>query len=157
MQWGEQEKRVLADAQALKQRGHEVRLICPPGARIGAEAVEARVPVKALPIGKLRPIGVKVLVEWLKANPCDVVHTHSSTDCWLAAFALLALGRRIPMVRTLHEPTSVNLATRWLYTRAVARIVVPDERELPGIPRQRIDVIDADVAKMERLYAQVRR
>ena len=141
--WGEQEKRVLAAARGLVARGHEVRLICPSEARIGAEAVEARVPVKALPIGKLRPIGVKVLVEWLRANPCEVVHTHSSTDCWLAAFALLALGRRIPMVRTVHETTSVNFATRWLYTRAVARVIAASEH--------------GDIVNLERVYAQVRR
>ena len=141
--WGEQEKRVLATARGLIARGHDVRLICPSEARIGAEAVEARVPVKALPIGKLRPIGVKVLVEWLKAHPCDVVHTHNSTDCWLAAFALLALGRRIPMVRTDHETASMNFATRWLYTRAVARVIVASEH--------------GDMANLERVYAQVRR
>ena len=134
---------MLAEAQGLIKRGHQVRLICPPEARIGAEAVDARVPVKALPIAKLRPLGVKVLLEWLKANPCDVVSTHSSTDCWLAAFALLALGRRIPMVRTVHETTSVNFATRWLYTRAVARVILASEA--------------ADIEKMERIYAQVRR
>ncbi len=135
---------MLAAARGLIARGHDVRLICPPEARIGAEAVEARVPVKALPIGKLRPIGVKVLVEWLRANPCDVVHTHSSTDCWLAAFALLALGRRIAMVRTLHGAAPPrNPATRWLYRRAVARVIAASEH--------------ADMANLERIYAQVRR
>ena len=134
---------MLAAARGLIARGHEVRLICPSEARIGAEAVEARVPVKALPIGKLRPIGVKVLVEWLRANPCDVVHTHSSTDCWLAAFALLALGRRIAMVRTVHQTTAVNFATRWLYTRAVASLIAANEH--------------GDMANLERVYAQVRR
>lgn len=135
---------MLAAASGLIARGHDVRLICPPEARIGAEAVEARVPVKALPIGKLRPIGVKVLVEWLRANPCDVVHTHSSTDCWLAAFALLALGRRIAMVRTQHGAAPPrNPATRWLYRRAVARVIAASEH--------------ADMANLERIYAQVRR
>ena len=135
---------MLAAARGLIARGHDVRLICPPEARIGAEAVEARVPVKALPIGGLRPLGVKVLVEWLKANPCEVVHTHSSTDCWLAAFALLALGRRIAMVRTQHGAAPPrNLANRWLYRRAVARVIAASEHD--------------DMANLERVYAQVRR
>jgi len=154
---------VLAAARGLIARGHDVRLICPSEARIGAEAVEARVPVKALPIGKLRPIGVKVLYEWLKTNGCDVVHAHGSTDAWLAAFALLALDRRYPLVRSLRNPVSRNPATRWLLTRAVSRIIVPTEaqkRELVernGVPEQRIDEIDGEIDRLERLYLQVRR
>ena len=159
--WSEQEKRVLAEVRELKHRGHEVRLICPPEARIGAEAVDAAVPVKALPIGKLRPIGVKVLVEWLKANPSDVLSTHSSTDCWLAALALLALGRRVAMVRTIHgAPPARKPASRRLNTRAVSRNVLASQVQkisLSWIPEQRLDVIDGNVAKMERVYAQVRR
>src|SRR5215210_2656004 len=117
--WGGQEIRILSESQGMLRRGHEVKLLCPPEARIYAEAPAYGVPAIALPIGRKRPLGVKVLYEWLKGNHCNVVATHSSTDAWLSALALLALGRPIPTVRTRHisAPVPRNAPTRWLYTR----------------------------------------
>jgi glycosyltransferase involved in cell wall biosynthesis len=151
--WGGQEIRVLSESRGLIGRGHQVRLITPPEARIHDEAPSWGVPVVALPIGRKRPTGVKVLYEWLKVNRCDVVSTHSSTDSWLTALAMLALGRPIPVVRTRHisAPVGRNAPTRWLYTRATARIVttgVALKKELVetnGFPAQRIDSVPTGV------------
>jgi glycosyltransferase involved in cell wall biosynthesis len=151
--WGGQEIRVLSESQGLIGRGHEVKLICPREARIHDEAASWGVPVISLPIGSKRPLGVKVLYQWLKANRCDLVSTHSSTDAWLTALALLALGRPVPMVRTRHisAPVPRNAPTRWLYTRATARIVTTGEalkRELIDrnhFPAERIDSIPTGV------------
>jgi glycosyltransferase involved in cell wall biosynthesis len=151
--WGGQEIRVLSEAQGLIARGHEVKLICPPEARIHAEAPNWSVPVIAAPIARKRPVGIKALYEWLKRNRCDLVSTHSSTDAWLTALALLALGRPVPMVRTRHisAPVPRNPPTRWLYTRATARIVTTGEAlkqeliERNGIPPQRIDSVPTGI------------
>jgi len=151
--WGGQEIRILSEAQGMLGRGHEVRLLCPPEARIYAEAPGYGVPATALPIGRKRPLGVKVLYEWLKGNHCNVVATHSSTDAWLAALALLAMGRPIPTVRTRHisAPVPRNAPTRWLYTRATARIVTTGEAlkkelvERNGFPAQRIDSVPTGI------------
>jgi len=151
--WGGQEIRILSESQGMIRRGHEVRLLCPPEARIYAEAPGYGVPAIALPIGRKRPVGVKVLYAWLKGNHCNVVVTHSSTDAWLAAFALLAMGRPIPTVRTRHisAPVPGNAPTRWLYTRATARIVTTGEAlkkelvERNGYPAQRIDSVPTGI------------
>ncbi|HEU4350460.1 MAG TPA: glycosyltransferase family 4 protein [Burkholderiales bacterium] len=151
--WGGQEIRVLSESQGLLRRGHDVKLVCPREARIHSEASKWGVPVIALPIAHKRPRGVKALYEWLKANRCDVVSTHSSTDAWLAALALLALGRSVPMLRTRHisAPVPRNVPTRWLYTRATVRIVTTGEalrRELierNGFSAQRIDSVPTGV------------
>ena len=151
--WGGQEIRILSESQGMIRRGHEVRLLCPPEARIHAEAPNWGVPVTALPIGRKRPTGVKVLYEWLKRNRCDVVCTHSSTDAWLSALALLAMGRPIPMVRTRHisAPVGRNAPTRWLYTRGTARIVTTGEAlkkeliERNGFPAARIDSVPTGI------------
>jgi glycosyltransferase involved in cell wall biosynthesis len=151
--WGGQEIRVLSESQGLLRRGHEVQLICPPEARIHAEAPNWGVPVVSLPIARKRPLGVRALYGWLKRNRCDVVSTHSSTDSWLAALALLALSRPVPMVRTRHisAPVRRNAPTRWLYTRATARIVTTGEMlrkelvERNGFPAQRIDSVPTGV------------
>lgn len=151
--WGGQEIRILSESQGLIRRGHDVKLICPPEARIHAEAPGWGVPVVPLPIGRKRPVGVKVLYEWLKRNRCDLVVTHSSTDAWLTALALLAMGRPIPTVRTRHisAPVPTNAPTRWLYTRATARIVTTGEAlkkelvERNGFPAQRIDSVPTGI------------
>jgi glycosyltransferase involved in cell wall biosynthesis len=128
-------------------------LICPPEARIHAEAPNWGVPVVGLPIGRKRPLGVKVLYAWLKRNPCDLVATHSATDAWLAALALLAMGRPVPTVRTCHSsaPVPRNAPNRWLYTSATARIVTTGEAlktdlvERNGFPAQRIDSVPTGI------------
>jgi glycosyltransferase involved in cell wall biosynthesis len=151
--WGGQEIRILSEAQGLRRRGHEVTLLCPPEARIYSEAASWNVPAFALPIAKKRPNGLRALLRWFKANRCDVVSTHSSTDSWLTALSLLVLGRPVPMVRTRHisAPVPTNAPTRWLYTRATSRIVTTGEAlkkelvERNGFPAPRIDSVPTGV------------
>ena len=151
--WGGQEIRILSEAKGLIGRGHEVVLLCPAEARIYREAPAWKVPAVALPIGAKRPRGVCALVRWFMGNRCDVVSTHSSTDSWLTAFALLWLRRRFPMVRTRHisAPVPRNAASRWLYTSATTRIVTTGELlkqelvERNGYPAGRIESVPTGV------------
>ena len=127
--WGGQEIRILSEATGMMARGHLVHLVCPREARIYPEAMARGLPVTALPIGRKNPRGLFALRNWLRANPMDVINTHSSTDSWLAALACASLGRRPPIVRTRHisAPVPRNTATRWLYGQA-ARIVTTGEK-----------------------------
>jgi glycosyltransferase involved in cell wall biosynthesis len=151
--WGGQELRILAESQGLMRRGHDVRLICPPEARIYAEAPAWGLPVIALPIGEKRLAGLRSMVGWFRHNRCDVISTHSSTDSWLSALAMLLLGRPIPIVRTRHisAPVTMNLLTRWLYTGATSRIVTAGEAlrkeliERNGFPAARIDSVPTGI------------
>ncbi len=168
LEWTTRQSRIIAEAQALIGRGHEVRILCPPGSRILAEAAPSLVPALALPIARKRPVGVKVLYEWFKRNRCDVLSTHGATDAWLAALALLALGRPFATVRTRHDaaPVPRNVPTRWLYLRATARVVCTDEAcrkeliERNGFPAHRVDAVPdgAGMAgRMEEIYRSVAR
>ena len=151
--WGGQEIRILSEAQGLIGRGHEVVLLCPPEARIYGEAPGWKVPAVALPISKKRIRGLTSLLDWFKANRCDLVSTHSSTDSWLTALALLVMGRPFPVVRTRHisAPVPTNAPTRWLYTRATTRIVTTGEAlkkelvERNRFPALRIDSVPTGV------------
>ena len=151
--WGGQEIRILSEAQGLIRRGHDVKLLCPPEATIYREAPAWDVPVTALPIARKRPKGLGALLDWFRKNRCDVVSTHSSTDSWLSALALLVIGRPFPMVRTRHisAPVPRNAPTRWLYTRATSRIVTTGEAlkkelvERNGYPAVRIDSVPTGV------------
>src|SRR5260221_11087166 len=115
--WGGQELRILSESQGLARRGHELTLLCPPEARIFAEAPNWGLRTVALPIGRKRLDGLLALRRWLRANRCDVVSTHSSTDSWLTA---LAGGRTLPIVRTRHiaAPGPGKPLPRWLSRRA---------------------------------------
>ena len=124
--WGGQEIRILSESQGLIRRGHSVRLLCPPEARIFGEAPAWGVPVVGLPIGRKRPAGVR---------------------------ALLVMGRPYPVVRTRHisAPVSTSALSRWLYTRATSRIVTTGERlkkelvERNGFPAARIESVPTGV------------
>jgi glycosyltransferase involved in cell wall biosynthesis len=129
MGWGGQEIRTLTEAAGLIARGHRVRLYAPPGARIVAEAPRFDVPVATLPIGRKRLAGVRSLAGALADDLPDIVNAHSSTDTWLAALACAWLrstrGRAPVLLRTRHVSIRVprDVATRWLYRRATARVV----------------------------------
>jgi glycosyltransferase involved in cell wall biosynthesis len=127
--WGGQEIRILAESQGLMRRGHNVRLLCAPQARIRAEAPNWGVPTIALPIDRKRPVGLGALHQWFAAHQCDIVNTHSSTDSWLAALALVAQGWPVRIVRTRHisAPVPRGPLSRWLYMRAAARVVTTGE------------------------------
>jgi glycosyltransferase involved in cell wall biosynthesis len=127
--WGGQEIRILSEAQGLLRRGHDVKLLCAPQARIREEAANWGVPVIALPIDRKRPVGLGALIHWFGANASDIVNTHSSTDSWLSACAQVAIGSPTRIVRTRHisAPVPRNLLSRWLYQKATAYIVTTGE------------------------------
>ena len=151
--WGGQEIRILAESQGLIRRGHEATILCAPQARIHAEAPAWGVPAVGLPIANKGIAGVRALVRWLRANRCDVVNTHSSTDSWLTALAVAMLGRSVPIVRTRHisAPVPANPLSRWLYERAASRIVTTGEAlkrrlvEVNGFAAGRIESVPTGI------------
>ena len=144
--WGGQEIRILAESQGLARRGHEVRILCAPQARIAAEAAAWQVPAVPLPIAHKNLAGLRALAAWFREHDCDVVNTHSSTDSWLAALALRLAGRPCPIVRTRHisAPVPRNPLSRWLYQSAAAMIVTTGE----ALRRELIEVNGFDAARL---------
>jgi glycosyltransferase involved in cell wall biosynthesis len=151
--WGGQEIRILSESRGLIARGHAVRVVCASHSRLQAEAPAWGVSAIALPIGRKRWAGFKSLAWWLKRNRCDVLVTHSSTDSWLGALAVLALQNKVPIVRIRHVsvPVSRDLLTRWLYTRAAGRIVTTGEAlrkeliERNGFPASRVESVPTGI------------
>jgi glycosyltransferase involved in cell wall biosynthesis len=146
--WGGQEIRVLTEARGVARHGHDVLLAAPAESRIHAEAARHGVDAVALPIARKGVRGLFALRALLARRPFDVVNTHSSTDTWTAAIACAALSAAPPLVRTRHISAHAprNAATRWLYTRAAARIVTTGER----LRRQ---VIEETGASAERVVS----
>ena len=128
--WGGQEIRVLEEAAGMLERGHRVTLLCPREARIFDEAGKRGVPVTALPIARKGLSGIGAMRAWLVRNRSEILNSHSSTDSWLAALALVGMRPCPALVRTRHISAAIpdNMATRWLYQSATRRIVTTGER-----------------------------
>jgi FkbM family methyltransferase len=128
--WGGQEIRILTEARAMIDRGHQVEIWAAPGSNIIQDAARRGIPHRGLPIARKGWRGVMAIRKALTETRPAVVNTHSSTDAWLVAIACLTLRNPPPVVRTRHISAAVprNLATRWLYTRATRRIVTTGER-----------------------------
>ncbi len=129
--WGGQELRIITEAEGFKRRGHDICVAAPPESRIFVEATRRGLAVMPLPIARKRVLGVRAMRRAVLSRPWSVINSHSSTDSWLTALALMTLprSRRAPLVRTRHisAPISRNAATRWLYGRATAHVVTTGE------------------------------
>jgi len=119
----------------LERAGHEVMLVCKRGseARVMDRARDAGADrLETLGFGRgLKPIGdaadLRQIITWLKTR--DVVHVHRGKEHWLAALALRAGGRRLPLVRTRHivQPVRPHALNRWLYRSATDLVVTVTE------------------------------
>ncbi|MGY6277700.1 glycosyltransferase [Methylomonas sp. MgM2] len=130
MGFGGQEMRILTEALGLKERGHQLTLLCPGDAEIYAIAKARGLDAVALPIGKRRLPGLLALYRWLSDYRPDVVNTHSSTDSWLTAVAARLMNNPPAVVRTRHisAPIGNTIFARWLYTKASCHVVTTGEK-----------------------------
>jgi len=122
--WGGQEIRILAESEAFRQRGYEVRIACKPGSPIMAAALSRGIPTKAVPfIASVDLRTVIALAGYLKRNKIDIVHTHSSVDSWSASAAARLAG--VPVVRSRHlsTPISRSIFSRFLYMGLADRVI----------------------------------
>ncbi|RJR21250.1 MAG: glycosyltransferase family 1 protein [Nitrospiraceae bacterium] len=108
---GGQEKRVLAEAAGLSERGHYVALVCREHASIKDEAVRAGLDVHIMPMRKLYDVdSIARLTKFLKDNRFDVVNTHSGVDSWIGGIsARFASVPVLARTRHLNLPLKRNL------------------------------------------------
>jgi glycosyltransferase involved in cell wall biosynthesis len=99
---GGQEKRVLAEAAGLIERGHYAAIVCRKHAQIKAGAEENGIDVHTLPLRKPYDlVSIIRLSQFLKANNFDIVNTHSGVDSWIGGLA--ARLAKVPVLaRTRH-------------------------------------------------------
>jgi glycosyltransferase involved in cell wall biosynthesis len=151
--WGGQERRILVEALALRQRGHRLAFVCDPRGELYRRARLQRFAVTPLIFG-----GTHNLSAWIKLRrllvqeSLDILNTHSSLDSWVGSLAWRSLRTRPLLVRTRHLSTrvKVNWPTRWLYQSPDAIITTGQiTKELLmerlGVPAQRIFSIPTGV------------
>ena len=119
-------------------RGHEVCIVAPSESRIFAEARRRGMRVRDAAIARKGLRGFWALRRVLSERWAEVVNTHSSTDSWLAAVALLTLPTAPPVVRTRHVSTPIpgHALNRWLYRGAAAHVVTTGERLREQVMRE---------------------
>ena len=123
--WGGQERRILVEALAMRQRGHRSAFACDPRGELYRRARLQNFPVTPLVFGGVHNLGAWAgLRRLLAGGAVDILNTHSSLDSWLGTLAWRSLGARPLLVRTRHLSTRVkdNRRTRWLYQSPAAII-----------------------------------
>lgn len=107
--FGGQEIYIYRHMLAMRDRGHDVSLLCQPGARLGEMAREAGFTVHALKMGGLLRLlrGIWWVSRLVRRHTYDVVNTTSRRDALIAA-AGARLGGAPLVVRSRHLMSPVN-------------------------------------------------
>jgi glycosyltransferase involved in cell wall biosynthesis len=155
--WGGQERRILVEALAMRQRGHQSAFACDPRGELYRRVRLQNFPVTPLIFGGVRNLGTWVkLRRLLGGGAVDILNTHSSLDSWLGTLAWRSLRDRPLLVRTRHLSTRVkdNRRTRWLYQSPAAIITTGLVTknllvERLGVPARRIFSIPTGVELAE--------
>lgn len=138
-QIGGAEVHVATLAEKLRERGHQVSVICPRGrplvAELRARGLSLRAPRTT---GKLDPAMLARLALWLRRDRTQVIHTHLSTASLLGSFAARLAG--IPALATVH---GLNSRTCFNYAHAIIAVsnAVRQHLVAQGLPPERITVV----------------
>jgi glycosyltransferase involved in cell wall biosynthesis len=132
LEWNGQVARVFLLSREMVQRGHRVVIAAPAGSALVARARAAGIPVftgvrfkkNNRPISFLRD--VVSLGRLARAEKFDCLHTHGSQDTWATVCARGLFGLSQPILMTRHntKPVRSHFFNRWLYRRAIDRLVV---------------------------------
>jgi len=154
--WGGQERRILAEAGAMRERGHRLLLAGDPRGELLSRGERAGFFVCPLNFGGWRNLGTGwALRRLVQREKVDFLNTHSSLDSWVGMFALAGLQKPL-LVRTRHLSTPVkgSWPTRRLY-QAPAAIITTSQgiKELlqhrVGVDPQRVFSIPTGVSLTE--------
>jgi glycosyltransferase involved in cell wall biosynthesis len=155
--WGGQERRILVEALAMRQRGHRLAFVCDPRGELCRRARLQNFPVTPLVFGGMHNLGAWMeMRQLLGGGAVDILNTHSSLDSWVGTLAWRSLRARPLLVRTRHLSTRVkdNRPTRWLYQTPAAIITTGKVTkdllvERLGVPARRIFSIPTGVELAE--------
>jgi len=155
--WGGQERRILLEAEALRNRGHRVLLACDPRANVYHRGHAAGFSVFALPFGGLGNLQAwRALQRLVVREGVDILNTHSSLDSWVGFLAWRTLRNRPALIRTRHLSTPVKQSwpTRRLYHAPAATITTGENivellHDRLGVPKSRLFAIPTGVSLEE--------
>ena len=163
MGMGGADQQILILAQAMRARGHQVRIVAlaPLGA-MGLEAREAGIPIESLNLGRnlgLIPRFFR-LVRMIRAWRPDILHSHM-VHANLIARGLRALSPVPVLVSTIHSISDggplhidANRLTRRLVDRftIISRLAAEHHVAIGAVPQARLQIIPnaVDTARFRR-------
>ncbi len=135
--WGGQEMRILAEAEGMRARGHQVILAVQEGGGLIHPAREAGFLVYEIPFKKARFFqGLYQLMRLIRKHGIEIVNTHSSIDAWIGGVAGKISGCRVIRTRHLSTPIRKGLNSRILYNWLADQVVTTCERVVGMIQEQ---------------------
>jgi glycosyltransferase involved in cell wall biosynthesis len=149
---GGAEVHVATLAEKLRERGHEVLVICPQGRPLLAELEARRLTVRApRTYGKADPLTLLRLAGWLRRERPHVLHTHLSTASLLGSGAARLAG--LPAVATVHG-LNTRTCFKWATHLIAVSNAVKQHLVAQGLPEGRITVIHngVDLKLLSRPY-----
>lgn len=146
----------------LKERGHDVTLVCPKGSGISNQALSADINVRTIPLKTDLDISfITKLYSILKDEKPDIVHLHSrrGADVLGGIAARLASVPGIILSRRIDNPVHPGIFSRFKYCTLCDRIVaisdgVYNALVKGGVEKKKIvrvhSAVDADAYLVER-------
>ena len=151
--WGGQERRIMAELEGFKRRGHEVWLLAPPKSEIFRRAKTSGIVAEPIDFTRWKfPFGVLKVVHWLKQVRPHIVNPHSSRDGWLVGLA--ARIARVPfIVRTRHfdVPVSSKQMSGFVYSKLADHVLTTSPkvtehfRSLFGLPDSHVSTLSTGI------------
>ena len=127
---GGQEFRTLAESESMARRGHDVLLVTQIDSQMESLARNAGLAVEPINMNRWTlPCGVHMVYKLIDRFSPDIVHTHGSTDTWIAGIAARLAPQRPILIRTRHKatPISTGWLSRFLYEKLADRIITTGE------------------------------
>jgi glycosyltransferase involved in cell wall biosynthesis len=138
-QIGGAEIHVMALSEKLRERGHDVTIVCPRGRPLAVELLARGLPLKTpRSTGKFDPLMLMRIARALRRDRIQVIHTHLSTASLIGSLAARAAG--VPSVATVH---GLNTRTCYNYAHAIIAVsnAVKQHLAAQGMPPDRITVV----------------
>jgi glycosyltransferase involved in cell wall biosynthesis len=135
--WGGQERRILLEAEGMRERGHTVILAVAPGGILIEKGRSKGFLVYEVDFRRFAwPVALGRLLQLIRRFQIDVVNTHSSLDSWIGGIAARIARRAV--VRTRHLSTSVKggLNSRILYGWLADYVVTTCASIIPQLAAQ---------------------
>lgn len=117
--WGGLEILALKTTIQLKQRGHNVHLLCLQDSKLEKEALKNNIDAITLP-GKSALKSVTGVKKSIDAENYDIIHTHLSHDLWMLVPALKLSGSHAKLFLTRHMGSGISkkdIFHKYLYSR----------------------------------------
>jgi glycosyltransferase involved in cell wall biosynthesis len=149
--WGGMEMYTLTSLLALREHNIEVDLLCYPDSKLHLKAIENLVNVITVKAESyFHPFKIHKLVNIIRKNQYDIIHTHASKDLWILVPALTYVSKKIPLILTKHVGSFIvkkDFLHRWIYKRVNIIFAISEI-----IKKNLIDTCPIDESAIKILY-----